>query len=195
MSALFETAGLVVRELRRDELPALQALFDANPDYFIAVGGQPPLPDEAEREFDELPPPPLSFGTRWFAGVFDRAGALSGLLILLSDLTAKDVWHTALFFLAGAQRGTGAAAELQAALERWARAGGARWLRLGVVKGNARAERFWARCGYREVRTREITNASGVVKTVGVLVKRLAGGSLDDYLREVPRDRPGSTLP
>lgn len=195
MSLLFETANLAVRELRRDELPALQAMFDANPDYFIAVGGRPPAPDEAEREFDELPPPALSFGTRWFAGVFDRSGSLSGLLILLSDLSARDVWHTALFFLAGAQRGTGAAAELQAALERWARAGGARWLRLGVVKGNARAERFWARCGYREVRTREITNASGEPKTVGVLVKPLAGGSLDDYLREVPRDRPGSTLP
>ena len=42
------------------------------------------------------------------------------------------------------------------------------------VAGNSAAERFWHKCGYREVRTREITNASGKPRTVRVLVKLLA---------------------
>jgi GNAT superfamily N-acetyltransferase len=194
MTTLFESTRFVVRELRRDELPALQALYEANPDYFFTVGGQAPRPDEAQQEFDELPPAHIPFGSRWFAGVFDRQGDLRGLIILLSDLSAQAVWHTALFFLEVPLRGTGAASELQASLEAWAAAGGARWLRLGVVMGNLPAERFWSKCGYAPVRTRQIQVANGATKTTHVMVKPLAGGTLDEYLRRVPRDEPGSTM-
>ncbi|MCJ7452642.1 MAG: GNAT family N-acetyltransferase [Steroidobacteraceae bacterium] len=195
MPALFETSDLVVRDLHHTEVPLLQALFEANPDYFLLVGGQPPRRDEAQREFDELPPAPLAFGRKWTAGIFDRQEDLHGLLILVSDLCAVGVWHTALFFLAKPLHGTGAAARLHLALENWAKGAGARWLRLGVVSGNAAAERFWSKCGYLEVRTREITNASGQTKTTRVLVKPLAGGTISEYLQLMPRDAAGSTLP
>lgn len=191
---LFESARYIVRELRPDELPALQALFEANPDYFITVGGKPPRPDEARQEFDELPPPHLGYASRWFAGVFDRTARLCGLIIVISDLAARHVWHTALFFLELPLRGTGAAGELHASLEGWAAASGARWLRLGVVVGNLPAERFWAKCGYTEVRRRQIEVANGETKTTRVMVKPLAGGTLQDYLLQVPRDEPGSSL-
>lgn len=195
MPTLFDTPDLVVRDLHRDELALLQALFDANPGYFRLVGGQPPRPDEAEREFDEWPPAPLSFTHRWFAGAFDRRGLLRGSLILLSDLPAAGVWHLALLLLADELHGTGVATRLHDAIEAFARRAGARWMRLGVVSGNRAAERFWHKCGYREVRTREITNASGQPRTVRVLVKSLAAGTLADYLRRVPRDAPASPLP
>jgi GNAT superfamily N-acetyltransferase len=194
MTVLFESTRFVVRELRRDELPALQQLYEANPDYFFTVGGLPPRPDEAQQEFDELPPAHIPFGTRWFAGVFDRKGVLKGLIIVVSDLSAREVWHTALFFVEVALRGTGAAGELQASLETWAAALGARWLRLGVVVGNRLAERFWSKCGYTPVRTRQILVADGETKATRVMVKPLAGGTLDEYLQRVPRDQPGSTL-
>lgn len=195
MTPLFEAAGLTVRELQPEQVPAVQLLFEANPDYFVAVGGQPPRPDEAQREFDEMPPPPLTFGRRWFAGAFDRQQRLQGVLIVVSDLCAPQVWHTALFFLAGSLRRTGAATRLHAALEDWAMRSGARWLRLGVVAGNTVAERFWARCGYQAVRTREIVDAAGQTRTVRVLVKPLRGDPIARYLQQVPRDEPGSTLP
>jgi RimJ/RimL family protein N-acetyltransferase len=193
MAVLFESPRFVVRELRPDELPTLQALYEANPDYFFTVGGQAPRPDEAQQEFDERPPAHLGYGSRWFAGIFDRTGRLAGLIILVSDLSAPQVWHTALFFIEMRLRGTGAAGEIHASLEAWAEAGGARWLRLGVVVGNAPAERFWSKCGYLEVRTREIEVALGVIRTTRVMVKPLAGNTLDEYLRRVPRDQPDST--
>lgn len=173
----------------------MQALFEANPDYFLIVGGQPPRPDEAQQEFDERVPEHLSYSTRWFAGAFDRSAKLQGLIILVSDLSAPRVWHTALFFLAGALRGSGAAMELHTALEAYAKGSGAHWLRLAVIDGNAPAQRFWAKCGYQEVRTRPFPNASGEMKLARVLVKPLAGGALSEYLHLVPRDAPESTLP
>jgi GNAT superfamily N-acetyltransferase len=192
---LFAADPFVVRPLAREELPALQALFEANPGYFVRVGGQPPRPDEAQQAFDELPPPHLGHGERWFAGIFDDRGALRGLVIVVSDLSARGVWHIALFFLDDAAHGTGVAGRLHAALEAWARAGGAQWLRLAVIVGNVPAERFWAKCGYAEVRTRPYVNASGAAVTARVLVKPLAGGTLESYLARVPRDAQDSTLP
>lgn len=191
----FETAHFAARALRADQVPLLQALFEANPGYFTTVNGQPPGPNEAQGEFDELPPAHLPYAERWFAGLFDRQGGLQGVLILVTDLAAPGVWHTALFFLAQGVRGTGAAQALHAALEAKARASGAQWLRLGVIAGNHAAERFWAKCGYTEVRTRPLRNPAGTVHTARVLVKPLAGGGIADYLRLVPRDAPGSSLP
>ncbi len=86
---LFESVNFAVRELSAEEVPGLQVLFEANPEYFIVVGGQPPRPDEALQEFHERVPEHLSFGTRWFAGAFDRSAALRGLVILVSDLSAQ----------------------------------------------------------------------------------------------------------
>lgn len=192
---LFSIEGFDVRELRRDELPALQALFEANPGYFRIVGGQPPRPDEAQQEFDERPPPHLGYSDRWFAGVFAAEGSLRGLLIVVSDLSAAGVWHIALFLLDDRTRGTGVAARLHAALEDWARTRGARWLRLAVIAGNRAAERFWDRCGYEAVRTRPYVNASGETVTARVMVKPLAGGPVAEYLARVPRDAPDSPLP
>ncbi len=192
---LFESTSFTVRELLAEEIPLLQALFEANPDYFVIVGGQPPRPDEAQQEFDEQVPGHLSFGKRWFAGAFDRAGTLRGLVILVSDLSAPGVWHTALFFLEGSLRRTGAAMELHDALQSYARRSGARWLRLAVIDGNAPAQRFWAKCGYQQVRTRPYPTLSGETKLARVLVKPLADGTLEQYVLLVPRDAPESSLP
>lgn len=203
MDAVFTSAALNARELRADEVPRLQAFFDANPGYFMLINGRPPHPDEAQTEFDEMPPPHLAFSRRWFLGLFCRdeaaqseEGALAGVAIVVSDLGAPGVWHLGLFFLAEALHGCGVAREVYAALESWVRAQGAKWLRLGVVEGNPRAQRFWSRQGFQAVRSREGVDTGGCLNTVHVLVKPMAADAdLAAYLDLMPRDRPGSTLP
>jgi GNAT superfamily N-acetyltransferase len=194
-AALFTAAGLHARVLRADEVPRLQAFFDANPEYFQTVNGRNANTDEAQVEFDELPPPHLRFRDRWMLGVFDDAGGLVGVIVVLSDLGVAGVWHLALFLLASRLHGRGVAAALHAALEAWAIADGAQWMRLGVVAANPKGRRFWERCGYRTVRVREKTDTGGRLNDLLVCMKPLAGGSTEDYLALVPRDRPDSTLP
>jgi GNAT superfamily N-acetyltransferase len=194
----FQAGGLAARELAAQEVPLLQALFDANPLYFQAVNGRPPHPDEAQEEFDELPPPHLPYTRRWFLGLFDAqadSDALQGVAVVVQDLCAPGVWHVALYLLASALHGGGAASAVYRAMEAWMRDGGARWLRLGVVAGNARAERFWQARGFVEIRRRKGVDTGGRVNDVRVLTKPLAGGTLGEYLLLVPRDRPDSALP
>lgn len=196
---LFSGGRLAARELAAHEVPLLQALFDANPLYFQAVNGRAANADEAQVEFDEQPPPHLCLPgrtRRWFMGLFgaDRA-TLEGVAVVVQDLCAPGVWHVALYLLATTLHGRGAASDTYRALEAWMRHGGAHWLRLGVVAGNARAERFWENQGFIEVRRRHGVDTGGRINDLRVLAKPLAGGTLAEYLALVPRDRPDSTLP
>jgi RimJ/RimL family protein N-acetyltransferase len=194
MQRLFETATHVARELSTAELPELQALFEANPEYFIAVTGEPPCPSEARNEFEEEPPSHIQHGRRWFLGLFNASSDLQGVCIVVRDLGATGVWHIALYLWASQLHGSGIARDMHAALETWALRSGALWLRLGVVVGNHRAERFWEKIGYSEVRRREGVPTGRRNNEVRVMVKPLLGQPLSVYTELVPRDRPGSTL-
>ena len=185
-----DAKGLRAIEIDDDAVPRLQRFFDGNPDYFLAVQGEVAGPGEAHDEVHGTLPAGWPFTRRWILGIVHDDGAMVAMLNVVSDLLAAGVWHVGLFMVDGAARGSGLARSLFGRVERWAIAGGATWLRLGVVAGNDRAERFWASAGFVEVRRREGVAMGAKVNTVRVMVKPLAGGTLPDYLDRVARDRP-----
>ena len=67
---------------------------------------------------------------------------------VVEGLFAPGIWHVGLFIAAARLHGTGESALAYESLERWMRSRGAEWVRLGVVVGNARAERFWEKVGF-----------------------------------------------
>lgn len=125
-------------------------------------------------------------------GYANAESELEAMANVVTDLLVPGIWHIGLFIVATARHGGGDAHRLYDGIEDWARANGATWLRLGVVRGNERAERFWSRVGYVEVRTREGLAMGKRINTVRVMVKSLAGETLDRYLQRVPRDQPGA---
>lgn len=181
-------------KLTESDLPVLQDFFVANPDYFLSVNGVPPRVDEAKQEFEDRPPPVMPFDEVFVIGFVDSAGNLIAMASVISNLLAKNVWHISLFIVAGSLHGSGTAASLYAGLEAWMQEQGARWVRLGAVVGNARAERFWERCGYVEVRRRAGTQLGMLVQTVRVFVKPVSTSGIEEYLNLVTRDRPESPL-
>ncbi|MCZ8074182.1 MAG: GNAT family N-acetyltransferase [Paucibacter sp.] len=200
MSNLFSCGdGLCCRELVQADVPVVQHFLEANPEYFWTVGDEPPRPDEAQQEFDDRPPPEMPYSRLRQLGFFggDAAG-LIGYGSLLEDLMRPGVCHIALFIIATARHGQGDAARLYQGLEAWARGQGARWMRLGVVVGNERGERFWRRQGFVELRRREGVPAGRRVNTLRVMLKPLRSTGLcpeheaeiAHYLSQVARDRP-----
>jgi ribosomal protein S18 acetylase RimI-like enzyme len=113
-----------------------------------------------------------------------------GMADLIQNLFVDGVWHIGLFAIATHLHGRGTAPGVYRALEAWLREQDCRWLRLGVVEGNVRAERFWEKCGYHEVRKRLAVPMGKKTNDVRVMVKALAGGSQREYLSAVARDRP-----
>jgi GNAT superfamily N-acetyltransferase len=188
---LFAAGVYEAVELAEEDLPALQAFFVGNPEYFLAVTGVPPRPDEAKQEFEFRPPPGMPCDKVYVLGFLDSGGQMVAMASVLTDLLAPRVWHISLFIVATALHGTGTGGLLYEGLEKWAKDEGASWLRLDAVVGNLKAERFWEKAGYRDVQ--RLTGQFGsMTHTVRVMVKPLGGSDIDEYLREVPRDRPKS---
>jgi GNAT superfamily N-acetyltransferase len=188
--ALFATRSAQCVELTREGIPRLQRFLEENPEYDLTVNGEAPHADEAKEEFESMPPPEWPLGRKWYLAFEDRDRAMIAVADVLSDLFVAHVWHIGLFIVATRLHGSGVAHELYEGLEQWMRSRGARWSRLGVVAGNARAERFWAKMGYIEVRRRHDIAMGRRRNDLRVMSKPLAGGSIDEYLTLVSRDRP-----
>jgi GNAT superfamily N-acetyltransferase len=184
--------GIRTIELTHGHEEILQRFFDANPAYFEAVMGEPASAHEAHDEIHGELPSGWSFTKKWIVGYVDDRGQLVAMANVVSDLLAAGVWHIGLFIVDSARQGRGDAHVLYRALETWAIDNGARWLRLGVVQGNARAERFWLRHGYVDTRTREGVEMGRRTNTIRVMVKALSAAPIEDYLARVERDRPQS---
>jgi len=183
------------RVLGQDDAAELQRFFDANPEYFLSVDGEPPAADAAAHELVDVPPAGMAYREMLLLGVTDRldpGGALVAMATVVEGFIADPVWHIGLFIVATSLHGSGAAQEIHRALERWMVERGASWVRLGVVAGNARAERFWERSGYVETRRRGPMVMGRKTNVLRVMVKALAGGSVDEYLALVERDRPSA---
>jgi GNAT superfamily N-acetyltransferase len=187
---LFATPTARCTEMSAGDVPRLQRFLEENPEYDLCVNGEPPHPGEAQEEFDSRAPPDWGQGKKWFLAFDAPGGGMAGMADVIEDLLAPNVWHIGLFIVATRLHGSGAARELYGALEAWMKANGARWVRLGVVAGNARAERFWERCGYAETRVRRGIVMGKRTNDIRVMLKPLSDGRLDEYLSLVPRDRP-----
>lgn len=187
---LFRAAGCEAVELGADDLPALQAFFEANPLYFESVNGEPPGSDAAREVLDDAPPPEMTYSTKFLIGFLDAEGRMVAMAEVISNLLAFGVWHIGLFIVATSRHGNGDARAIHDAMAHWFSLQGVKWMRLGVVEGNTRAERFWERCGYVETRKRHGLVMGQRTNTVRVMMKPLAGGTADEYLALVPRDRP-----
>ena len=168
----------------------LQRFFDENPLYFQSVNGEPAQPNEAHEEIHGALPDGWPYTKKWVIGYVGADGSLAAMVNVVSDLLAPSVWHIGTFIVATSRHGSGDAHALYRELESWALRNGARWLRLGVVRGNARAERFWERNGFIQTRLREGVSMGRLTHTVRVMAKPLVGDSLEQYLTLVERDRP-----
>lgn len=186
---LFDIGTVRAVALVEADIPELQQFFETNPEYFVAVTGQPPGSGEAHNEFHEDLPPGWPFTRKWLIGFSDDSQMI-GMANVISDLLAERVWHIGLFVVATSLHGSGTAQVIYEHLESWMRDQGAEWIRLGVVEGNIRAEHFWERVGYREVRKRSAVEMGLRFNTLRAMVKPLSGGTLQTYLTLVARDRP-----
>lgn len=185
---------LRVLELAAGSESLLQRFFEENPLYFESVNGKPPQPTEAYEEIHSALPTGWPYTKKWVIGYASPQGSLVAMANLVSDLFAPSVWHIGTFIVATSKHGSGEAQVLYRSIESWARTHGAQWLRLGVVQGNVRAERFWERQGFIQTGVRSGVSMGKLTNTLRVMFKPLAGGSMAQYLELVERDRPETKI-
>jgi GNAT superfamily N-acetyltransferase len=168
---------------------ALQEFFEENPLYFLSVHGIPAQAGEAREEICGDLPAGWAFTHKYVFGYEDPNGKLAGMVNVVSDLLAIGVWHIGTFIVTTDRHGTGDAQSLYASVEGWCQRCGARWMRLGVVEGNSRAETFWERSGYTQVARREGIVMGQRTNAIRVMAKPLLGQPVSEYYALVERDR------
>ncbi|HZZ93755.1 MAG TPA: GNAT family N-acetyltransferase [Usitatibacter sp.] len=183
-----ENSGWVT--LAEPDMPRLQSFLEANPEYWRVVMGTATPADAAREIFEGRPPDGWRWDRKTVLGASGADGALVAMADLIEGLFAPDIAHLGLFIVAGKLHGTGASRILYESLEESMHAAGARWMRLGVVVGNARAERFWEKLGFIELRRRYDIDLGPRTCDLRVMAKPLAGGDVGEYLALVERDRP-----
>ncbi len=181
---------LVLLELVSGHEALLQRLFDANPAFFLLTQGEPAPPNEAHNEIHETLPAHWPFTKKWVIGYQDEAGELAALANLVQDILAPGVWNLSTFFLDNKRHGSGQAQLLYLSLEQWVRSSGGQFMRLGVVQGNTRAERFWQAQGFVQTRLRHNVQIGQKTNVLRAMMKPLTEGTLAQYWALVARDRP-----
>ena len=186
----FTMGEFVAQAAQREDIADIQAFTESNPEYWLLTHGHPPAPDDAAANFDRRPPADMGYSEHLsFLVRHGSSREVVAQIDVAADLLAAGVYHLGFFMTATRMRGTGFAHRLYEAYEQWAIDRGARWLRLGVVELNRRAEAFWRRAGYLELKREDdyiLGDRSHVLIT---MVKPMRGETLRDYLDAVPRDR------
>lgn len=106
---LFPGTGFRARAIREDDIARLQRFLEANPEYFLVVGGAPPRANEALLEFHDRPPRGWPWDLKWLVAFDDPGGAMVAVADVVSNLLAPGVWHIGLFIVATRLHGSGAA--------------------------------------------------------------------------------------
>ncbi len=183
---------LTVKVLTMGDVETLQRFYRQNPDYAFAVTGEPPTDKDAEEDINASLPDGWAYSQKWFIAYVNGSGEIEAVVDVVADLLASSVWHIGFFMIARHRYGSGDAQTLLASLASWITGHGGRWLRLGVVVGNHRAERFWEKQGFQQVCLRHKVPFGWRTNTVRVMVKPLAGEAMNKYLRLVERDQKDS---
>lgn len=163
-----------LRRMVGADLPAIQAMFERDPAFFMTTEGAPPRSDEVHRQLaDEVPPSTI----KHVFVVEDAGGSLVAFLDLLVGFPTATTWYLGLVFLAPDARGHGLGRRLLESLAAHAAAVGGTAVRLAVVVGNP-ARRLYDRAGFAFVARRSRTTWCGAVIEVDVLERAVdVGGS------------------
>jgi GNAT superfamily N-acetyltransferase len=138
----------ILRELR------LQALTDA-PDAFGSTYARELARTTADWQLWLAP------GATF---IFHESAGARGMVAGLHDEIDPAVVHLLAMWVHPANRGSGAADDLVAAVLAWARSEGAGLVRLKVIQANGRARRFYERIGFRPTGRQTVRERDGGIE-------------------------------
>jgi GNAT superfamily N-acetyltransferase len=162
-----------ITRLSGSDAALLQELYERCSDYHEMEEGVPTRPGAAEHLLTALPPG-KSPEDKHVLGIQAPEGGLVGVVDLVRDYPAEGDWWLGLLMLDPAARAAGLGTRLFGEIERAVAAAGGTALHVAVLEHNVRAERFWRRVGFAEVRRQPYTAASGHESRV--IVMRCAVG-------------------
>ena len=167
MTAPPSIPGFQTRLLLESDVPALQVLFDEDPEYFEINGRAIPV----EEIRAALPPGRTADDKLLF--VLERDGRAEGMIDVIRGYPEPHIWYLGFIFLSKRVRGGGQGRRCLHALYDWVRAQGGTVIRLGVVEPNAKARHLYVTEGFEFEAMREADPAVKRMRRTLVLRRAL----------------------
>jgi len=140
----------LIRLLMPEDEHYVQKLCEECHEFALMMGGRPPRPDDGHKILFDLPPG-MHAENKYVYGLFTASGTMIAVLDMVSDYKVKGEWTIGLMMITPAERGKGFGRHLHDLACDIARRHGASVMRLGVMKENHAARRFWRGLGYQEM--------------------------------------------
>jgi RimJ/RimL family protein N-acetyltransferase len=158
--ALFFLAGYSVRRLKTLNAAELQDLYERCSDYHEMHEGFATRPSAGADELAMLPPG-RSQEDKFSIGIYESTGPLIAYLDIVRGYPVENEWWIGLLMLDPEVRANGLGTRIFEAARDWAFSQGGQSIYLAVLEENKRAERFWRRQGFEEVRRQSHTSETG----------------------------------
>jgi GNAT superfamily N-acetyltransferase len=151
------------------EMQALQRVLEGAPRYAERVTGTPPGPADAQSTYSALPEG-KTYEDKFVYGIY-QGDAMIGCADVIRNWPRPGTTHIGLLLIAERHQRGGAGRAAYEAIEREARAWGAKRLRIGVVATNQDVLPFWQRLGFAPTGEVKPWRYGPVVSEVQILEK------------------------
>lgn len=142
--------GYKIKHLTKDNNNIVERLCEKCSDYYILSDGKLPSKDEIDKIFTDLPPN-KNLKDKFLLGVY-KSDELVGIVDIIKDFPTIEEWMLGLMLIEPKERGNGLGKIIHEALVRWAKKLGAKSFRIGVLKDNYEAFKFWSALGYIKIK-------------------------------------------
>lgn len=146
-AATIDEPALMLTENDAKDVANLYAL---SADYFLLQDGEASTLADAVGLFRDVPDEKSAADQTVLGWRAD--GRLYAVAAILQDYPSDGIWYVGLMIVDPARRGQGIGRSIYETVEQWAKARGAREMRLSVLEVNEAADRFWRSLGYKELR-------------------------------------------
>jgi len=161
-----------VYRMSLEDIAVIQEIFDRCLDYMLLVDGRAADPDALEEDFRAVPSG-KSNEDKFVFGIITTPTGIVGLLDTLHGYPDGTTWWIGTLLFVPESRSQGLGEKVVQGFVKYAQAGGAQAIMLGVVEENTRAYKFWLRMGFEFVRETEPRQFGNKMQKVRVMRRNI----------------------
>ena len=142
----------------------VQGLCEKCIDYYGSYYGTYTIIDVAKEIFEDIPPN-KDYIDKFVFGIFNNNRDLVGIIDIVRDFPINEEWIIGLMLIEPNERERKLGKTIHKSLIKWASSLGARSFRIGVIKDNYVAMKFWTGLGYKRIKevTMDLSGKKNIV--------------------------------
>lgn len=134
-----------------DSIELIESLCTKCIDYYGSYYGQYNITDVTKEVFEDIPPN-KDYIDKFVFGVFKNNSQLVGIIDIVRDFPTQEEWIIGLMLIEPNERKNKLGTKIHKSLIKWATDLGAKPFRIGVIKDNHVAMKFWSNLGYKKIK-------------------------------------------